>query len=99
MDSLSGLLPIALVLLICPLLMLVLMRGMHGGHDAHDAPQPRRNGHGALGRSASDAAPAQKLQAIEQELAALRLELDATKRARDPERQPSEANPEKPPHG
>lgn len=94
MDSLSGLLPIALVLLICPLLMLVFMRGMHGGHDAHDAPQQRRNGHG---RSASDAMPAQKLQAIEEELAALRLELDATERARDPERQPSEANPEKPP--
>lgn len=97
MESLYGLLPIALVLLFCPLLMFVFMRGMHGGHGAHDAPQARRNGHGMV--SASDVVPAQKLQAMEQEIAVLRRELDATKQARDPERQSSEADPEKPPQG
>ena len=42
MDWLTGLLPGALIGLICPLLMLLMMRGMHGGHDGagkhHTAP-------------------------------------------------------------
>ena len=32
MDSLIGVVPIALVVLICPLMMIFMMRGMHGGH-------------------------------------------------------------------
>ncbi len=88
MESLIGLAPFALLLLLCPLLMFVFMRGMHGGHggqDARDAPHPRRNDHGAINGSAADAAPAERLQEMEQELAALRRELDATKQARDAE--------------
>jgi len=85
MESLYGLLPIALVLLLCPLLMFVFMRGMHGGHDAHDAPQAQRNGHGSVDRHGADAASAQKLQAMEQELAALRRELHAIRQAQDAE--------------
>jgi Protein of unknown function (DUF2933) len=84
MESLIGLAPFALLLLLCPLLMFVFMRGMHGGQDAHDAPK-RRNGHGAIDRYAADPVPAERLQEMEQELAALRRELDATKQARDAE--------------
>lgn len=36
MDSLVGILPIALVL-ICPLIMILMMRGMHGGHRGKSA--------------------------------------------------------------
>lgn len=32
MDSLIGVVPIALVVLICPLMMIFMMRGMHNGH-------------------------------------------------------------------
>lgn len=32
MDWLIGALPIALFVLICPLMMIFMMRGMHGGH-------------------------------------------------------------------
>jgi len=32
MDWLIGVLPIALVLLMCPLMMIFMMHGMHGGH-------------------------------------------------------------------
>lgn len=32
MDWLIGVLPLALVVLICPLMMIFMMRGMHGGH-------------------------------------------------------------------
>lgn len=85
MESLIGLLPLALLLLLCPLLMFVFMRGMHGGRDAHDAPRPRRNGHDAIDGTAADAAPAERLQEMEQELAALRRELDATRQAPDSE--------------
>ncbi len=85
MESLIGVLPIALVALACPLLMLVLMRGMHGGHSghgSHEAPRPQASGHSADGRNAGDTATAEKLQAMEQEIAALRREV-ATKQARD----------------
>ena len=39
MDWLIGVIPAALVVLICPLMMIFMMRGMHGGHGdsaAHD---------------------------------------------------------------
>lgn len=32
MDWLVGAIPIALVVLMCPLMMIFMMRGMHGGH-------------------------------------------------------------------
>ena len=37
MEWLTGILPVALVAVLCPLMMLLMMRGMHGGHgtDAH----------------------------------------------------------------
>jgi len=46
MDWLIGVVPIALVVLICPLMMIFMMRGMHGGHAdsaaRHDAPADDR---------------------------------------------------------
>lgn len=40
MDWLIGAVPVALVVLMCPLMMIFMMRGMHGGHgqaSEHDA--------------------------------------------------------------
>ncbi len=46
MDWLVGAAPIALVVLICPLMMIFMMRGMHSGHGdlaaRHDAPADDR---------------------------------------------------------
>ena len=80
MQLLIYLLPFTL-LLACPLLMVFMMRGMHSGHGGHGAPDAHGadashagSGHAAVddNRAASDA-PA-RLQAMEQEIAALRRE-------------------------
>jgi len=72
MESLLGLLPLGLILLICPLAMIFMMRGMHGGHDKHE-------GH-ATSNTEPDRATATRLAAMEREITRLRGELDATDR-------------------
>ena len=67
MEWLPGLLPIALIALVCPLMMWFMMRGMHGGHGSA--------GHGAHSPTEDDVASRQKLAALQREVAELRKEL------------------------
>ena len=74
MEWLTGLGPIALIVLACPLIMWFMMRGMHGEH-----------GHGA--DHSSDSAPAvgdsqQEMKKLKREVADLRRELAARSRLR-----------------
>ncbi len=82
MESLIGLLPFAIIALVCPLMMIFMMRGMHGGH----GEQGGHVGHGApdgAGQSdvsggdprAPDDATDARLQAMEEQVTALRREL------------------------
>jgi hypothetical protein len=75
MESLIGLLPFAIIALACPLMMIFMMRGMHGGH----GEQGGHVGHGAPDAAgqpdAPDDATAARLQAMEEQVTALRREL------------------------
>ena len=67
MEWLPGLLPIALVALVCPLMMWLMMRGMHGEHGSA--------ARGAHGHTKDDDASGQTLAALQREVAELRKEL------------------------
>jgi hypothetical protein len=66
MEWLPGVLPIALIALVCPLMMWLMMRGMHGEHgsDVHSHTE-------------DDVASRQKLAELQREVAELRKELVA----------------------
>lgn len=76
MEGLIGLLPFGIIALACPLMMIFMMRGMHGGghgqqsgHGDHAAPDA------AGQRTAPDDTTAARLQAMEEQVTALRREL------------------------
>jgi hypothetical protein len=62
MDWLVGAIPIALLVLMCPLMMIFMMRGMHGGHGR---PSEHHNG-----------LPDQRIAELEQQVRELRDERD-----------------------
>ncbi len=78
MQLLIYLLPFTL-LLACPLLMVLMMRGMHGGHGGHggQSASGASDAHATGGEAGAPIAPdpGARLQAMEQEIAALRREL------------------------
>ena len=67
MDSLIGVAPIALVVLMCPLMMIFMMRGMHGGH-------------GDSARQHKDS-PDERIAELEQQVSELRGEQDRKRAA------------------
>ncbi len=69
MEWLPGLLPFALIALVCPLMMWLMMRGMNGEHGS--------GAHGAHSPTEDDVASRQKLAELQQEVAELRKELAA----------------------
>jgi hypothetical protein len=81
MESLIGLLPFALIAVVCPLMMIFMMRGMHGGHNEHERQRGASNA--GTEPAVTDGATSARLQAMEEEMTALRRELAA---ARSPER-------------
>ena len=60
MEALLPILPIALIVLACPLLMMFMMRGMHGG------------GHGEHGGRVDTATADDRVRALEEEVARLK---------------------------
>jgi hypothetical protein len=72
MGSLIGLLPFAIIALACPLMMIFMMRGMHGGHSEHERQRGASNAD--TEPAVTDGASA-RLQAMEEEVRALRREV------------------------
>jgi hypothetical protein len=66
MDWLIGTVPIALLVLMCPLMMIFMMRGMHGGHG-------RPTGH-------QDASSDDRIAELEQQVRELREERDGKRK-------------------
>ena len=75
MESLIGLLPFALIAVVCPLMMIFMMRGMHGGHSEHERQRDASNA--GTEPAVTDDAGSARLQAMEEEVTALRRELAA----------------------
>jgi hypothetical protein len=69
MEWLTGVVPIALIVLACPLIMWFMMRGMHGEH-GHAADHSSDSGLSADGSR-------QEVEALKQDVAGLRRELAA----------------------
>lgn len=77
MESLIGLLPFALIAVLCPLMMIFMMRGMHGSHGEHERQRDASNA--GTEPALTDGAASARLQAMEEEVTALRRELAAAR--------------------